>query len=411
MFSLQVAAHGPRHHRRHGKPLARDVGAQSKPVIMRRADGTPQCRVRPASDNANNNAFQPAAAAAAPSETTQTQDWNQAWAAPTAQPSADAPEEWQGDSNSNAWTQSDSNTWTQTTDSASTQTTDSWTAAPTETQAVNPDYSYGSKYGWAYPEGSLPIMASYVTDCNKRVSWFYTWSSRSDEWNAFAQKGWDIEFVPMVWGEWRTHDNAYSPQLFRDSSSTWPASTKHALFVNEPEIPGQAAISAEDALYKIWWPHYQPVTAEKGLSRGHAAIADFNGGANWLRTFNSICSGDCNVDFYPVHWYGLSVEDFKTALTNFYNEFGKPIWVTEYACHAHDLGVCDDGMTWYFHQQARAWMDSVDWIHRYAPYGAMPAGYGDIYPPINPNNNMMNIESYGSPNFLSLSPMGNYYAN
>jgi len=35
-----------------------------------------------------------------------------------------------------------------------------------------------------------------------------------------------------------------------------------------------------------------------------------------------------------MHWYGTKFEDLKSALNAYHTAFGKPIWLTEFACQA-----------------------------------------------------------------------------
>ncbi len=78
------------------------------------------------------------------------------------------------------------------------------------------------------------------------------------------------------------------------------------------------------------------------------------------------------VDIIAVHWYGgVSVSSFKNRMTDIYNKFQKPIWITQFACQTHYSAVQNP----YKYTQAQVnafldgvipWMQSQPWIHRYA---------------------------------------------
>lgn len=40
-----------------------------------------------------------------------------------------------------------------------------------------------------------------------------------------------------------------------------------------------------------------------------------------------------------LHWYDVKAEDFQKYVLDFATTFGKPIWVTEYACQNFNGGA------------------------------------------------------------------------
>ena len=71
-----------------------------------------------------------------------------------------------------------------------------------------------------------------------------------------------------------------------------------------------------------------------------------------------------------VHVYTTTVDNFKSAVTA-YRTFGKPIMVTEYACHDYsgNNNQCSTSDIWTFMEGANTWMQSQDDITGYFFFG------------------------------------------
>jgi hypothetical protein len=57
-----------------------------------------------------------------------------------------------------------------------------------------------------------------------------------------------------------------------------------------------------------------------------------------------------------------------------HDTFQKPIWVTEWACHDFStefVRTCSAEDVKIYLNTTQSWMDSLDWIERYAWFGAM----------------------------------------
>jgi hypothetical protein len=152
-----------------------------------------------------------------------------------------------------------------------------------------------------------------------RAGWYYTWSSNTQ--GITAPPG--VEFVPMIWGPGSVTDAELSQAQALGTT---------LLGFNEPDLPGQAAMTVDRAL--DLWPRLQST----GMRLGAPAVAfggDQPGG--WLDRFMSgAAARGYRVDFIPLHWYG---SDFSSAATGHlrsylqavHDRYGKPIWLTEYA--------------------------------------------------------------------------------
>jgi hypothetical protein len=160
----------------------------------------------------------------------------------------------------------------------------------------------------------FPGLSGAITDV--RARWYYNWGTNNDAMPAAA------EFVPMIWDE--NVVTAANLAKVRTEGST-------LLGFNEPDLPGQAEMTVEQAL--DLWPQLQGT----GMRLGSPAVAyggDTPGG--WLDRFmTGARQRNLRIDFIPLHWYGsdfsaAAAGQFMGYLQAVHNRYGLPIWVTEY---------------------------------------------------------------------------------
>ncbi|GMK58863.1 hypothetical protein CspeluHIS016_0603050 [Cutaneotrichosporon spelunceum] len=383
-----VAAHGVAHHGRaaHQRLAERHVGSNAAGVkskreyqVLTRRDGS-KCRVRPkAVPQPSTGGDQPAqsdqppkqdqinppgenkehfvqssASASASTAAPSPSDSASAVASPAPSPSADVPKPDESQTSSPGGGQGGANGGTSNT---------------------------GSKLGAAWPNGDWtgPDQPGWIGNyVGQRTSWYYTWSPRGCKQNDDL----GLEFVPMLWGAKQVSD-------WHAAADSWPSSVKNALFFNEPNQHDQAGIDIYSAL-GYWINDFLPKTRERGIRAGGAAPTSAPDGVEWVVNFYNHCmeqngndNGKCRADFAAVHYYDVDVGHFQSYLQNFHEKTNLPLWVTEYACQNFNGGAqCNEGQTWDFHKQMAAWMDSQDWIERYAPFGMM--------------RNMQGVEQYNA---------------
>lgn len=76
---------------------------------------------------------------------------------------------------------------------------------------------------------------------------------------------------------------------------------------------------------------------------------------------------DCSFDFIPIHWYGGSPAQFIAYLERFHALFpGYPIWITEFQFTNQSPSVTEG-----YVREVLGYLDSKDWIARYAMFGPM----------------------------------------
>jgi hypothetical protein len=152
------------------------------------------------------------------------------------------------------------------------------------------------------------------------VSWWYNWSNQGT-----SKTG--IEFVPMLWGS-------------AGLTSALPAGSAFLLTFNEPNFKAQSNLTAAQAASN--WPAIQSKAAGipiVGPGMNYCGPANQCNGTDpyqYLTDFFGACAG-CQVDYVAVHWYNCDLPSLKDYLETGANlpgfeQFGKPIWLTEFSC-------------------------------------------------------------------------------
>jgi hypothetical protein len=159
--------------------------------------------------------------------------------------------------------------------------------------------------------------------------------------------------------------SAFPPSL---SSSGFPpflipcfTDLSHPFFSDRPNGSGQANVDATSAC-QLWREQFAQLR-DQGIRLGSAAPDSAPSGKQWLIDFNNVCP-DAQPDFCSLplsillsptkeaerltqkvvradvlHWYDVKAEDFQKYVLDFATTFGKPIWVTEYACQNFNGGA------------------------------------------------------------------------
>ncbi|MCJ1475090.1 hypothetical protein MMC13_003750 [Lambiella insularis] len=146
--------------------------------------------------------------------------------------------------------------------------------------------------------------------------------------------------------------------------------TDSILSFNEPDICGGGSacmsVSQSVASYR---KYIQPYACQVAL--GSPAVT--NSGApgaslTYLEWFLGNCTG-CTVDFVAVHWYSniYAFDYFQEFVEAAYAAGGnRPLWITEFGMD----GTYPDWMVQSFMRTAVSWLDSLEYVARYAWFGA-----------------------------------------
>jgi hypothetical protein len=145
---------------------------------------------------------------------------------------------------------------------------------------------------------------------------------------------------------------------------------------NEPELPSQSNMPVALAAQE-WVRAIQPLRA-RGIQCGSPGISSAPDGVAWLQAFlKEIRARGSDVDFFALHWYGEGLGGFYDYIWSTYYQLGGPasgkkVWITEFAATnwSVDRPLARDVVE-AFARESAAYLDGLDWIERYAWFGAM----------------------------------------
>jgi len=199
-------------------------------------------------------------------------------------------------------------------------------------------------------------------------SWFYDWGASA--LHGTAVTNW--EFVPMSWGHMGTYPDDIANYLSQDQVT-------HLLSFNEPDKSTEQS-GQWGSLYIVSTAvTYHASLQQAGLRLGSPAAHEegAGGAASWLTQFlDQTAAATIRVDYVALHWYdwGSSpavntnptpeevLTRFKSYLSNAYNLYRKPLWITEFNANVNRSREIQDA----FLQIAMPYLDSCGYVERYA---------------------------------------------
>ncbi len=230
-----------------------------------------------------------------------------------------------------------------------------------ETTAHADAASASCKRGIAANDG--PSAAFAPTASQPGISWWYNWTSQSP--------GGDprIEYVPMLWGG-------------GSLGQTIPSTAKYLLGFNEPIFKSQSNLTVAQAVAD--WPAVESHARALGIPIVSPSVSYCIDGSDtsqctdptitdpytYLKDFFAACTG-CEVDYVAAHAYVCDVASLRAYLEGNvptggtmqgFVQFGKPIWLTEFACDSTHSVADQKG----FMQAAVPYLESNPNIARYA---------------------------------------------
>ncbi|KAF7984812.1 hypothetical protein HWV62_11830 [Athelia sp. TMB] len=200
-------------------------------------------------------------------------------------------------------------------------------AASITTVTTNP----GAKIGLAWANGDDPSLVHFKT---AKVSLLYTWSP------SFPSNAKALGFhpVPMLWG--KNQVSSFKKLVVKGYSDT-------VLGFNEPNESGQSNLTAAQGA-SLWKEYIQPLKNE-GYTLISPATSSNPNGMVWMKAFIKACGSTCTVscaeriliavliesfqfDGFATHYYDVTSSGLIDYINLWHKTFGKPIWLTEFAC-------------------------------------------------------------------------------
>ncbi|KAI0821784.1 glycosyl hydrolase catalytic core-domain-containing protein [Trametes gibbosa] len=243
---------------------------------------------------------------------------------------------------------------------------------------ANPAFGQrGSKICLPWGEGNDASLADFKTS---HVVGLYTWGV-SKPANANSD---GFDFWPMLWGG----DSARISD-FENAVATGFGTI--ILGFNEPNEPGQSNLDPVTAA-ALWRAHIEPKKA-LGYKLASPAVSHNPNGRTWMQQFIQACGG-CTIDYMALHWYDIGIDSLTDYITQFHNQFGLPILITEFAEQNLNGGAQPTSAeVLAFTKQAISFFDATDYILAACPFGFVPALKGSSTP-----NALQNAD--GTPNAL-----------
>ncbi|KAJ9114793.1 hypothetical protein QFC24_007103 [Naganishia onofrii] len=261
----------------------------------------------------------------------------------------------------------------------STATQTSSSAGPTPTAGQVDTSVYKAGLGWTSESGTqwgdfTPDSSSTVAKrdgshnalsnrmAGSVIGWTYDWNSHIVPGTPLDQ----LDFVPMAWGPG-------SIDAFAADSANFDAlGVSHLLSFNEPDQQwdaGGSNTSPSDAATSHQRIFNSTLAAKYRI--GSPAVA--RGSKWWMEQWITACAGACAYDFVPLHFYGTNADDMISYIEDFLTSFGKPVWVTEYACldfGSNPAYICTMDETMEFNRKILAYMYNEPRVERYAAFGS-----------------------------------------
>lgn len=247
------------------------------------------------------------------------------------------------------------------------------------------------------PEGQ---PGSWVDHMPRLISlnpyWSYSWSS-----TPVTAHPSDIEFLPMLWGDYGNLTERISQIMAMDPPP------RRILGFNEPDHLKQSNIPVARAVKK-WTQSVVPPVQLDGTMRKTISLVSpspAHPGDEWMRSFMAAPGVSESIDWVGVHWYrGPDVAKFQTDMEEYYNLYGRrPLLLTEFAVADWTAGTVEENkyssaQVLRFMQQVLPWLEETPWI----------AGYSWFSFPTS--------SAPGAPSALfldngELTPLGRYYAS
>lgn len=174
-------------------------------------------------------------------------------------------------------------------------------------------------------------MGAAVDPAALNLGWYYTWGYQSFKDSGYKNtKFYDLEFVPMVWGE----PTLSFQEIFDFTNSK---GYKYMLAYNEPDLSFEANVPA-DIMVLRWDKQFVKYKGNMRLGSPAPSTANVPVESEWWSQYwNGLsASSKANTSFIAMHRYcenysAESAYEFLMLVDETYAKYKKPIWITEFA--------------------------------------------------------------------------------
>jgi hypothetical protein len=247
--------------------------------------------------------------------------------------------------------------------------------------------------------GNVSLNEVGGTETTLGNTWFYRWSNTHDS-------NLNGEYTPMSWGV-NGADEDSDITLYKQKYKA-----THILSFNESDH-----CTGQSGQYRNLCQEDVAIGYHRNLMKTGLRIVSPAGRENapfdWLRNFyDKATAQDIRIDVIGVHWYdwGSNPESnpnhsataifnrFKTYLQDVYNEYGLPIWITEFNANRYRNSATQLA----FMQLALPYLESLDYVERYA-----------WFEPVHPsgNANQEGFADYYDDTNFALTNVGSFFIN
>lgn len=220
-------------------------------------------------------------------------------------------------------------------------------------------------------------------------TWYYRWANNGSSTE-------NVEYAPMAWGASGADDDSDITLYKQNYKAT------HILGFNEPDDcnaqSGQFRNLCQEDVAVGYYRNLMKTGLRMVSPAGRENAPKENG---WLHNFyQKATSQNIRIDVIAVHWYDWNsnpqvntnptaqqvFDRFKAYLTDVYNRFGLPIWITEFNANPNR----SNAINYAFMQLALPYLESLDYVERYAWFEPI-SDVADYY---DGSNNLTNIGTY-----------------
>lgn len=204
------------------------------------------------------------------------------------------------------------------------------------------------------------------------ISWFWNYGSTRDSDST------NHIFVPTLWGNGQQGEQD-SSRLWNFENMNWNPQYVQGFY--EPDCLPPMSSAIDPAVAAPLWLSTVAPWKNKGallISPGMCKQAD----EDWLTPFKNAIGDGAMWDITSIHINKVDMAGAKKDIDHYWNTYGKPIWVTEFACVDDQNGFTpctDQGQINQYINDIVDLMENDSRIYAYSMSEGM--GLGDVWPP------------------------------